>query len=670
MQFLRQFGWVLVLGGSAVATSSPPKVTRTTHPNIILITVDTTRADCIGFLGSPRGLTPNLDAVANQGIVFTRAYSQVPLTTASHAAILTGTYPQFNHVNDFGAPLAKDLPYLPSVLHDHGYRTAAFVGSVILDPVHGAAPGFDRGFDTYDAGFRPRLPGTDRYTTVERRGGEVVERALAWLKKHSGSPFFLWVHLYDPHAPYDPPEPFKTRYVSDPYDGEIAYADSVLGKLLDYLRARGLYDGALIAMMSDHGEAFGEHGELEHGILLYDETLHVPLMFKMPGERFAGKRIAARASLVDVSPTILQVAGVARPRDMQGEPLAALWKAPGSSSGSIRQNEAPIVPDRPAYAETDYPQNAFAWSPLHALRSGKYLFIEAPHKELYDQAADPTCEHNLASTEPAVADTLAAKLDEFRQKTTSSAATPKMRSSADLQEKLAALGYVGSIGTKNGANGEHAVDPKDKIESANILRAALLQVDDAKYKEAIPALQQIQAKEPNIPITYLALGNAFSWLKDYAKALPQLRIAVELFPDSMMMHYQLGLALFQTGDLQGAAPQFEAAVAHSPRWADLHFSLASVYARLDRGADARKELEIAVQLKPDDFRANLMLGRLLATQGNPSAALARLQKAVKLQPGSPEAHLFLADAYSQLGLEAKATRERTEAGRMEVPARQ
>ncbi|HWY19773.1 MAG TPA: sulfatase-like hydrolase/transferase [Candidatus Acidoferrum sp.] len=662
MKVLRQLAWIILLAGSVgAATSSPPKATQAPRPSIILITVDTTRADRVGFLGSPRGLTPNLDAVAKQGVVFTRAYSHVPLTTASHATILTGTYPQFNHVNDFGAPLAKDLPYLPSVLHEHGYKTAAFVGSVILDPVRGAAPGFDRGFDTYDAGFTPRLPGTDRYKTVERRGGEVVEHALAWLSKQHGVPFFLWVHLYDPHAPYEAPEPFKTRYAAEPYDGEIAYADSVLGKLLNQLRAGGLYDGALIAMMADHGEAFGEHGEREHGIFLYDETLHVPLMYKMPRGRFAGKRIEARARLVDVAPTILEIAGLAPPRLMQGESLMSMVKPHGSGAVATRPQ---MVPDRPAYAETDYPERAFGWSPVRSLRTGRYLLIEAPRKELYDQSVDLPAEHDLSSTASAVMDTLTSRLDEFRQKTASSTEALKPRVDPELVEKLAALGYVASSGNKTGTGTGPAVDPKDKIESANVLRAALLQVEDARYAEAIPVLQEVQTKEPGIPITYLALGNAYSWLKDYEKALPQLRVAVELFPHSMMTHYQLGLALFHAEDFQAAALQFEAAVARSPRWADLHFSLASVYARLDRETDAVKELEIAVRLKPDDFRANLILGSMLTKEGKPEAALPRLEKAVQLQPRSADAHLFLAEAYSKLGQEEKASRERTEADRL------
>src|SRR5438876_873285 len=323
--------------------------------NVVLITLDTTRADRMGFLGSKRGLTPNLDALARQSVVFTRAYSQVPLTTSSHATILTGTYPQFHKVAGPDVALAKDLPYLPAIMRERGYATAAFVGSVILDP-RGGGHGFDRGFGTYDAGFRIRRPGEDRYKTVERRGDEVVAHATAWLNEHRGKPFFIWIHLFDPHAPYEPPEPFKSRYASELYDGEIAYTDSVVGKFLDELRTRGLYDDAMIVALADHGEALGEHGERGHGIFLYDPTIHVPLLIKLPRGRSGGERIEARAGLVDVMPTILEVLGFPVPRAVQGKSLLAILKPSGDKNS-----------DRALYAETDYPHQ-FGWSSLRSLR--------------------------------------------------------------------------------------------------------------------------------------------------------------------------------------------------------------------------------------------------------------------------------------------------------------
>jgi arylsulfatase A-like enzyme/Flp pilus assembly protein TadD len=639
---------------------------RPQPPNVILITLDTVRADRMGFLGSQRGLTPNLDTLARQSVVFTHTYAQVPLTTASHATILTGTYPQFHQVNDFGVPLAKDLPYAPDIFRARGYRTAAFIGSLVLDPSARSAPGFDRGFDTFDAGFHRRRPGESRYQAIERRGGEVVAHALAWLNLHPQGPFFVWVHLYDAHDPYDPPEPYKSRYASAPYDGEIAYADSAVGKLLSRLRTRGLYDGALIAVMADHGEALGEHGEDTHGIFLYDETIHVPLLFKLPGERSAGKRIESRVGLVDVLPTILQGVGVPVPEEVQGQSLLAMLKPPTAKPGTSKDPATPL--DRPAYAESDYPHRTFGWSALHALRTGKYLFIEVPHRELYDQSVDPKAAHNLSSAATAVTDTLAHQLETFRQKTSSSREAPKVSADPELQEKLNALGYVASDSSSSPMPGikDTGADPKDKVEVVNLLHRAEMLKEELRFQEAVPLLEQTIAKEPNLPIAFLQLGTALTSLKNYEKAVPVLRKAVELRPDLTVPRYQLGSALFETGDFAGAAEQFETAVARSPNWAEARFSLATAYARADRLPDAIREYEKVIELRPNHYGAHLLLGRALALTGNPEAALPKLTKAAALQPESPEPHSFLADAYARLGRDKDAERERAEAARLKA----
>ncbi len=633
---------------------------RASRRNVILITLDTTRADRMGFLGSQRNLTPHLDQLAKQGVVFSRAYSHVPLTTASHATILTGTYPQFNQVVDFGIRLSPRLPYLPDVLHHHGYRTAAFVASLVLDPLDGTAPGFDRGFDVYDAGFRLRPGGMDRYKSVERRGGEVVERAITALKKRPPDPFFLWVHLYDAHDPYDPPEPYKTKYAAQPYDGEIAYADDCVGRLLAALRSQGLYDGALIAVMADHGESLGEHGENTHGVFLYDETIHVPLLLKLPGNRAAGKQVDTRVGLVDVAPTILRAIGLAVPAEMQGESLLTMIP--------VRSATHPGEQDRPAYAETQYPHRAFGWSSLRALREGKYLYVRAPQAELYDQGTDPKAEHNLANTSKAVSETLAAQLEDFRSKT-SQTMVNLAKPDPEQVQKLQALGYVASdTSNPTGAATDAGPDPKSKIEVSNFLHDALLDVEDARYQEAVPLLQSALKDQPDMAIALMQLGIAQAGLKNYAQALAPLQKAVKLLPDSGMGHYQLGLALFETGDWKSAAPEFEAAVARAPRWADAHFSLAAVYARIDRVPEAMTELDTTLSLSANHYRANLLRGRILSLQGNPVDALPNLKKAAQVQPDSREAHAFLADAYSQLGRRLDAERERGEAERLRPPS--
>jgi arylsulfatase A-like enzyme/Tfp pilus assembly protein PilF len=636
---MRPLWWMVLTAGCATgATAAASKAGPLPHPNIVVITLDTTRADRMGFLGSERGLTPNLDALAGQAAVFTRAYAQVPLTTPSHAAILTGTYPQFNHVNYMGDPLGKALPFLPDLLHRNGYRTAAFVGALALEP-RSIAPGFERAFDVYDAGFHRRL-GQDRYRTLERRGEEVVSRALAWLKKRPASPFFLWVHLYDPHDPYDPPEPYKTRYQKEPYDGEIAYTDAAVAKLLAGLRAQRLFDSGLIAIMADHGEAFGEHGENHHGIFLYDETIHVPLLVKLPRQSFA-KKISTPVGLVDVAPTLLQAAGFRIPAAMQGESLLSFIKSdkPGSSDHPADRNL-----HRSVYSESDYARRSFGWSPLQAWRSGKYLYIEAPERELYDQSIDPLATHNLAPDSKAIADTAAAQLSYLYRKTKAGAAeTTKLN--AEQTESLHALGYMSSDSRiSNDADIKRMPDPKQKIAIANLLYGALVYMEREQYQEAVPILEQVLKDEPSTPIALLHLGRAYMSLKEYQKAVTPLRTLVAMKPEDAFARYEFGCALVKTGQWEEAAPQFEAAVSQMTGLAMMHFYLALVYERTSRASEAMKEFQSALRLDPRHFPANLLLGRLFITQQKPTDALPYLRKAAKLRPDSIDAHRFLADS--------------------------
>ncbi len=678
MQFSRLLAAILIFE-VCLAAQAPPSghksvphrsgaAVDSTHPNIILITLDTTRADRMGFLGSKLGLTPNLDEVAKHGVAFSRAYAHVPITTASHTTILTGTYPQFNRVNDFGIPLSPRLPYLPDLLHAKGYHTGAFVGSLILDPMDGTAPGFDRGFDVYDAGFHLRRHGMDRYKSVERRADEVVNHALSWLSQLPNGPFFLWLHLYDAHDPYEPPEPYKTRYASQLYNGEIAYADAAVGKLMNEIRKHGLYDETMIAVMADHGESLGAHGENTHGIFLYDETLHVPLLIKLPASRSAGKKVDARVRLVDVAPTILQEAGLTVPKEMQGESLSSMMPAANAPAHSGASKPEP-QDERPAYAETDYPHRAFGWSSLRALRTGKYLYIRAPERELYNQPVDPEALHNEANSAKAVADTIGGQLDAFRSHT-SQTLVELAKPDAEQAQKLQALGYVASnASTAKDDENLNGVDPKKKIEISNLLHDGMFDVEDARYQDAVPLLKRVLAEEPNMPIANMQYGMAQARLKNYAEAVPFLQKATQLLPDNGMGRYEFGLALFETGDWKGAAPQFEAAVEKAPRWADAQFSLASVDARIDRVPEAMEHLDSCLRLSPDHYRANLLRGRLLSLLGKPDEALANLQKAATVEPDSREAYLFLADAYQQLGRTSEESIERTRAEKAQPPAK-
>ena len=340
---------VFLLIGSTLAFAA--------NPNVILITLDSARADRMGFLGTSRA-TPSLDSFAKQALVFEHAYAQAPLTLVSHTSILSGTYPQTNQANEFGAPLSASVPYLPDLFRARGYRTAAFVGTLALDPKNGSAPGFDRGFMTYDAGFHQPRKGESRYLSTERRGDQVATHAIAWLEKNPKGPFFVWIQLNDAHAPY----------VAS-YDNALSRADAAVGKILAALRSSKQFDEAVIAIASDHGESLGAHGEDTHGMFLYDETIHVPLLVKLPQNQMAAKHVAAKVGLVDLAPTLLEIAGIPVPSQMQGESLLRIAKSSGA--------------EQPVYSRSDFPQRAFGCSPLESWRAGKYLYIRAPKPELY-----------------------------------------------------------------------------------------------------------------------------------------------------------------------------------------------------------------------------------------------------------------------------------------------
>jgi choline-sulfatase len=539
-----------------------PAIAWAASPNIVLITLDSTRADRMGFLGAKRP-TPSLDALAKQSIVFERAYAQAPLTVVSHATILSGTYPQTAKVTEFGASLAPTLPYLPDLLRARGYHTGAFVGSIALDPRNGLAPGFDRGFDVYDAGFHPPQKGESRYQSVERRGEQVVARANVWLARQQ-SPFFLWVHLADPHAPY-----------GSSYDGAVAAADAAVGKLIAELRARKLYDNAVIIVAADHGESLGAHGEDTHGAFLYDETIHVPLLVKLPQNQMAAKRVPGRVRLLDIAPTVLELAGAAVPPAMQGQSLLRIAKTNPTA-------------DQPVYSRSDFPQRGFGWSRLESWRAGKYLYVRAPKPELYDLTADPGATKNLAQASKATLDTIAGQLEAFDQRFSGGKSAGPELTSSEMQ-KLASLGYVGLQKSSGASTAATGTDPKDVIATANKVQAALLAIDGGEPDKAVSALHPLVAAQPGMYLAQYALGVAYAQQQQYPKAVEHLHKAVELQPDSAWANYEIGAALLKTGDFKTAAVHLEIATSRLPECAQAHALLAQAYDHLGRAEDAKRE---------------------------------------------------------------------------------
>jgi superkiller protein 3 len=348
---------------------------------------------------------------------------------------------------------------------------------------------------------------------------------------------------------------------------------------------------------------------------------------------------------------------------MQGSSLLELIK-----SGASAAKSAAAAEDRPQYAETDYPYRAFGWSSLRAWRAGKYLYVDAPERELYDQLLDPAAAHNLLTSAPSVMETMAAQLEEFRRKT-SVAGNAEVVLTPRQTQQLQALGYVSSGSSKpESQEKERGPDPKDKVQIANLLHRGLLEADEENYRDAIPLFEQIVKMDPKISVANLQLGRALNSLGEYDKALPWLQKAVELTPQSVEAHYELGAALGEMGDHAGSAKQLEAAVAEDPNSDELHFYLGSAYEELDRAGEAMKQYQAALELNPDNYRANLLLGRMFAMQDRPKEAMPLLQKAVKLDPQSADAHKFLANVYTVLGEEEKARAEGAEAQRLKATA--
>jgi choline-sulfatase len=571
---LRHLGpWFLL--GILTLVVFPVDSPAAAKPNIVLITLDSTRADRMGFMGAHSGLTPNLDGIAHQGLVFAQAYAQAPATVASDATVLTGAYPQTHRASEFAVPLATTLPYLPDLLHSSGYRAAAFVGSILLDPRNGPFQGYDRGFDLYDAGFHQPQRGENRFQSVARHGDQVIARATNWLAANKQRPFFLWVHLQDPHAPYP-----------TSYDRAVASADAAVGKLVSFLRSQSLYDDALIVIASSQGESLGTHGEETHGIFLYDETIHVPLVLKLPKNQMAGKQIRNRARLLDIAPTVLAVAGLPTPAQMQGQSLMRIAQASSQN-------------DQPAYSRSELPQQGFGCSVLESWRAGKYLYIRAPKPELYDLSLDPNATHNLAQSSKATLETMASQLQALDNRLGNE---PGKSAGSELtsgeMQKLASLGYVGL--QKGGAGVNAATggtDPKELIAAINKTLAAVLESDDGKAEKASPLLRQVLAVQPAFYLAQYGMGFAMVQQVQYAEAIGYLHKAIELQADSAFAHYMMGLSLMKTGDFKASAVHLEIASGRLPAFSAAHSLLADVYEHLGRSQDSARERTRAVQTK-------------------------------------------------------------------------
>lgn len=581
-------------------------------PDVFLITIDTLRADHVHCYGYEKVQTPTLDALARDGVRFSQAFTSSPITNTSHTTILTGLLPSSHGVTDFAIPLSPEAPTWAELLKSGGYRTAAFIGAVILD-ARTLAPGLDRGFDFYD-NFPEHSQTASRWGRVERRGMDVVQHAEQWLGTHRPGPHFVWVHLYDPHDPYEPPAPFSQTYKDRLYDGEIAYADSALGHFISYLKKQGWYENSIVVVVGDHGEGLGEHHEDTHGIFLYDATTHVPLILKLPGHRLAGKEVNAQVRTTDILPTVLDSVGIPAPSKRDGESLKPYYAA-----GEVG--------DRTAFGETDYPLR-FGWAPLRSVRDGGFKFIEAPRPELYDLRADPGELHN--SYEPQKAEV----------------------------QKLSAM--LGQLGPKPEASSPKP-DPKDTIEEQNLLHKAMLASEDHRPADARAALQAALQRNPKSPVALLQLGQLELEAKNYGKASEYLRGATELRPEDSTAQLNYGQALEKAGDLAGARDALQATLRLNPGQFPARLLLGQVYLGLKDYKSAADQLEAALLIQSKSVDAQLGLAEAQIGQKQFADAAQQLEELTRSQPKNPRAFELLAEAYAGMGKDDLATQAKNRA---------
>jgi len=558
-------------------------------PNVLLITVDTFRADRLG------SNTPALAGLSREGIRFDAADSPVPLTLPAHASLMSGLLPLHHRLrnNGIGAfPAARQT--LATAFAANSYRTGAFVGSFILDHRFG----LDRGFERYDDEIVRNVTDSSGTFDAERRGGEVVDRALAWLRQNDAQPFFAWVHLYDAHAPYAPPPPYPQTY-----DGEVAYVDAQVARLLAAVD-RG---NTIIVVVGDHGEALGEHGELTHGLLLYEPTLHVPMIIAAPS--LAPRVITTPVSTVDLAPTIASLAGVAFPA-ADGRDLALI----------NRREPAPV----PMYAETQYPAT-FGWSELSSLRLASTKLIAAPAPELYDLQHDPRETINVLTNERRAYRDLSTRLDQLRATAVASSPTSI---DAETRAKLASLGYVAPTQPTGGTKR----DPKTVAPLFRAFEEATAMLNAGRAREAAASLEQLVHDDPANHVFRETLARALRQSGDVARAIALYRQAVALAPNDADAWYNLAVALRESGNAREGEIALAEAAKRDPNRPEIHNIRGTALAEAGNLAEAEKEFRATIAADPRNARAYNNLGNVLAAMNRHDEAESAYQKSIELAP--------------------------------------
>jgi len=665
---MRRATLLLLLLAAACSGGCQRDSIRESYPDapIVLISIDTLRADRLGSYGHTTAVTPRLDALAGEGVRFASAFSHYPLTLPSHASMLTGLLPPRHGVRDnLGFRLAAEVETLAERLRAAGRPTAAAVSSYVLRRATGVA----QGFESYDDALVAMGP-VDALSEVQRDGGETAERLARWVEVHSDEPFFAFLHLFEPHTPYAPPP--KYAGLASAYDGEVAYADAIVGTFLGRLEALGVLERSIIVVTSDHGESLGEHGESAHGFFLYRAAVHVPLIIRLPGRAGAGRLAEAPVGLVDVAATLLDLAGLPTD-DLDGVSLRR------ALAGEPTER-------RPVYSETLYPRYHFGWSELYAATDGEHRYIRAPRPELYSRRDDPAEENNLVTRRAASA----AALESWLDGPVGSGSVPEPGAvSPEARQRLEALGYVGSSASVSDTS--ELADPKDKIEVFQSFMDALNLHAAGELDAAAEKLRELLEREPRLLDAWSMLGLTLARADRRTEAIEAFDQALRIEPGQAASHIAVARVHLLEGRLDRAleharvaaegesaegydmlaelemrAGRFEAAEAAARRAIDTdpsrvnsHYVLGLAAQRAQRFEDALvayRRTEDARRLRPKTVVLGLHanMGFCLAMLGRPEEAEREYLAELQAIPGSSAGRIGLATLYRSLGRDADA----------------
>ena len=616
------------------------------RPNVLLITIDTLRADRLGCYGYSDAETLTIDRIASEGIMFTNAVSHVPLTRPSHTSIFTGLYPYEHGVHDNVAPpVSKDIPILAEVLHKNGYVTAAFIASFVVN----SQSGLDRGFDLYEDRIDPAKQPTQFALNLEKRGEAVYEEFAAWFRHKKSGPYFAWVHLYDPHFPYEPPAPYAAKFTDRPYDGEISYVDSIVNKIVKQIDRN-----TILIVASDHGESLGDHGENAHSFFIYDSTLSVPLIIRWPGMLQAGRKLSMQVRLIDVYPTVLEFLQIPLPRKISGISLKPWLTMPEKAD-----------PQLLSYCETLTPWLHFGWSKLQGVRAKGWKYIEAPRGELYELKQDPGELNNLFSENTQ-------KVQELKRWLSASGALEQKAVAAHSEldpetlEKLASLGYAG-VAPVTPPNAVLA-DPKDKIGDFKLfnklIREGIEAFQNEQYNQAAAKFGELKDKGiPSFEIRYY-LGRSLLRLKSYDKARTELEAALHTLPHFLPAYRDLSEAWEGMGNKKEAVKALLAGLTVSPNHPTLVQPLAWLYQRQKNIKAAEKLLVDELKAHPDDVESRFRLGAIYRDTGRAAEAMKQFQEILSRRPEDAEAHNQLGMLYGGANRMEEAVSQFSEAARL------